>query len=92
MEEISKSQVFSCAANDQNMTLRACFAGFGTDEKAITAVIAHRMWWQREAIVQSYLASYGDDLYRVRTHFSSSPLLKRNSGDFMHPPSLTYLS
>ncbi|GAQ83035.1 annexin [Klebsormidium nitens] len=44
--------------------LHKAMKGFGSDEKAIISVIAHRMWWQRQAIVQGYTASYGDDLYK----------------------------
>uniref|UniRef100_A0A7N0V9B2 Annexin n=1 Tax=Kalanchoe fedtschenkoi TaxID=63787 RepID=A0A7N0V9B2_KALFE len=44
--------------------LRAAFSGWGTNEKLIISILAHRNADQRKAIREAYASTYGEDLLK----------------------------
>lgn len=52
------------SASDDAAALRTAMKGFGTDEKAIVAVLANRTIAQRLEIIKAYKTAYGKDLIK----------------------------
>ena len=48
--------------------LRKAFAGWGTNEKLIISILAHRDAAQRRAIRAAYAEAYGEELLRALNH------------------------
>uniref|UniRef100_A0A7N0UJU7 Annexin n=1 Tax=Kalanchoe fedtschenkoi TaxID=63787 RepID=A0A7N0UJU7_KALFE len=44
--------------------LRTAFSGWGTNEKLIISILAHRNADQRKAIREAYASTYGEDLLK----------------------------